>query len=158
MAQLLERSPSSRVLDVAAGPGALAHHLAHVFGCSVVGVDHRRGLVPSRRLVRGAARSDSFDEKEAAAGAGLADPGGLLVLGGLVERVSLGHRRELNQGQSVWLPLPLQAHPPATPDQDAAAISLDRGRGEGGVLGIYLWIGDLNVSDQVGGHNYTDSE
>lgn len=38
--QLLELSPSSRLLDVASGKGDSALHLAETFGCEVVGIDY----------------------------------------------------------------------------------------------------------------------
>ncbi|MBS0517439.1 MAG: methyltransferase domain-containing protein [Proteobacteria bacterium] len=42
LAQLLDLGPASRVLDVAAGRGTSAIHLAERFGCEVVGVDYSR--------------------------------------------------------------------------------------------------------------------
>jgi ubiquinone/menaquinone biosynthesis C-methylase UbiE len=40
LGQLMELQPGARVLDVAAGRGASAIHLAREFGCDVVGVDY----------------------------------------------------------------------------------------------------------------------
>src|SRR4030081_2247130 len=40
LAVLLGLDASSRVLDLAAGRGASALHLAHAFGCRVVGLDY----------------------------------------------------------------------------------------------------------------------
>lgn len=40
LGQLLDIHAESRVLDLAAGPGVSARHLASVYGCRVVGVDY----------------------------------------------------------------------------------------------------------------------
>ncbi len=65
---LLGLGPGRRVLDVAAGPGTSAIHLAQRFGCAVVGVDYSGASVRAARAAAAAAGVTdltSFEEGDA---------------------------------------------------------------------------------------------
>src|SRR5258708_30695765 len=47
---MLRLGPAQRVLDVAAGQGASAIHLAQRFGCSVLGIEYSRASVERATL------------------------------------------------------------------------------------------------------------
>jgi ubiquinone/menaquinone biosynthesis C-methylase UbiE len=59
LGQLMELAPGARVLDVAAGIGTSAIHLAQDFGCEVIGLDYGFANVSAARLgARGAGLED----------------------------------------------------------------------------------------------------
>ncbi len=59
LGQLMELAPGTRVLDVAAGRGTSAIHLAQDFGCDVVDIDYGAANVAAARLEARAAGLDA---------------------------------------------------------------------------------------------------
>ena len=68
LGDLLHLGPNQRVLDVAAGQGTSAVHLAQCFGCTVLGIEYSRDAVERANQVAqaaGVARLVSFEQGDA---------------------------------------------------------------------------------------------